>query len=84
MSKAYLIDKKTGELITELNTKIPTGAIVLCGYDTVEEKIDANRNENLVNAFPAKISRNKKLQLKYEHTMPSAIEINPMEFLLLK
>lgn len=84
MSKAYLIDKKTKRLITEVNTNLPTGMVVLCGYDTETVDGDLIRSERLLEAFPAKLVRDKRYQLQYDFNMPSATEINPGEFLLTK
>ena len=77
-TEAYLI--RNNQVICEAKTNLKSGEIVEFSRSTVEEKIDANREHNLVNSKSAKISRAKKWKNKsYYH----AVEINKGKFLVV-
>jgi hypothetical protein len=78
---AYIINNH-GEPVATATTN--TKGSIRYGFVTVREEIDANRELNLVNARPGKISTAKKWA-DWERThepLPSAKEINPGQFLI--
>jgi hypothetical protein len=78
MSKAYIISQG-GIPLAVCTTNLKNGEKILWSYQTVTEKINANRELNLVNARHGKISRSKKWK-KFEFDLYSADEINNGEF----
>lgn len=76
---AYII--KNNEVVAIANTELKNGVEVQFSSLTTEEKVNANRNYNLVNAQTGKISRAKKWEASAKYA-DYATEINPGEFLL--
>ena len=76
---SYLINVKTGELVTYTSKKLKSGERVLVSFDRCKEEINANRDWNLVNAFECKASNAKKWD-KETHYADSCIELNENEF----
>lgn len=79
-SKAYLI--KNGNLIATVYTDLKNGTVVEYGYHLCKEKINANRQYNLLNTRSAKISRAQQDETQ-EYYSQLADEINPGEFHVL-
>jgi hypothetical protein len=71
-----------GHLIAFVTTALKNGSDIIFAYDFCDEKIDANRSINLVNARRAKISRAKKYHNFNNRFKRWAQEVNPSEFLI--
>lgn len=82
-TKAFIVAKN--EVIAEVETKLLSGEYVRFGYSKTEERIDASREWNLVNAKNGKISRDKKWEKKFcaqKEEMQWGKEINSGEFFI--
>ncbi|CAB5221277.1 hypothetical protein UFOVP244_124 [uncultured Caudovirales phage] len=75
MSTAYIVSNN--KLIAAVDTDLKNGAVVLYAYQSVEERLNAKREINLVNASEAKISRAAKWAKAYKFSeLATATEIN--------
>jgi len=82
MTRAYIIKNK--EVLGIIETLLTSGNYD-ASYKKCEEKINANREYNLVNAFTIKLSRDKKWEKNYRKNNfnCSSVEIiNDDEFYL--
>jgi len=70
------------EVVASVNTELKSGASVRYSDQICEEKINASREYNLVNAREGKISRAKKYMSSEEAAEYYAREINPEEFFI--
>jgi hypothetical protein len=81
---SYLIVKNA--CVAETSIALKSGAIVRVAHDSSVESIDANREENLVNAFYARVSNAKKWAIKSgdwnQRYLAVAINNGAEEFLL--
>lgn len=66
-----------GEAVATVMTELEHHDDVMFGYNTVEEKINADRDRNLLNGKWGYISRSKKAFSKVKYTTPSATLLNP-------
>jgi len=82
---SYLI--RNNEVVAETSETYKSGAIVEYSHDVVEEKINAAREYNLLNARTAKISNAEKWgkgsQLYSQRRLAKAINDSDDEFLVL-
>lgn len=80
MTYAYIIQNDT--VIASVKTELKSGTSVKFSAMKVKEEIDANRDFNLVNAMPGKISRAKRWDKEADQCEVVGSEINPCEFLI--
>lgn len=76
---SYLINVKTGELVTYTTKKLKSGERVQVAFNRCKESINANREWNLVNAIECKASNAKKWEKEINYA-DSCVEINENEF----
>lgn len=77
----YLINAKTGELVTYTSKKLKSGERVLVAFDRSKNALDANREYNLVNAIECKASNAKKWdKVDPMSYADGCVEINKNEF----
>lgn len=80
---AYIV--KDGEIVCSVKTELKNGTKVIYSWNRCDEKINASREFNLVNARTGKISRAKKYdqyRMEFSSAACLATEINPGEFYL--
>lgn len=76
---SYLINAKTGELVTYTRKVLKSGERVLVSFDRCKESINASRELNLVNAIECKASNAKKWGEESNYA-DSCVELNNNEF----
>lgn len=81
MTTAYII--RNNKFIATIDTDLKNGAEVAYAFNRCEEKINANREWNLVNAKYGKVSRAKKWQKEAALSNETGISISPDEFYIL-
>lgn len=81
MNIAYIIRNNT--VIATVSTGLPNGTEIQYSHEKIREELDANRDYNLLNAKSAKISRAQRWEKEASKCCTSAVEINPLEFLLV-
>ena len=81
--KSPAVITRAGQILAYVETALKTGQACSCAYDSGEDRINANRDVNLVNAMTnCKISRAKKhLKDEYRWHVGDVVEINEGEFL---
>ena len=74
-TKAMII--RNNELVAHCKTSLKNGENIEYAYELCPERINLNREHNLVNALVGKISRNKKFDLWHDDY---GTEINSKQF----
>jgi hypothetical protein len=78
---SYLINVKTGELVTYTSKKLKSGERVQVAFNRCKESINASREWNLVNSLECKASNAKSWEKENRYRyVDSCIEINENEF----
>ena len=78
---SYLVNSKTGELVTYTSKKLKSGELVKVAFDRCRETTSSNREWNLVNAIECKASNAKKWdKVNPMSYADGCIEINENEF----
>jgi hypothetical protein len=77
MNKYAYILNTDGTPVAITNTNLRGGAIVRWGWQRCEERLNPNREWNLVNARNGKISRAKRHD---SELVPWAVELSPSNF----